>query len=95
VIRAHLTGEVATGLIAVDEYARLCSVRGRLHALAAAFHYGGLRAWLARRACHRAASELAFLRRRATVDGLPVDASLEAVYREQLGAAGRSQDCPS
>jgi len=93
VIRAHLAGEVATGLIAADECTRLCSVRGRLHALAAAFHDGGLRAWLARRAYHRAASELAFLRRRAAVDGLPVDASLEAVYLQQLGAVDHSRDC--
>ena len=94
VIRAHLAGEVATGRVAADEYARLCSVRGRLHALAAAFHHGGLRAWRARRAYHQAASELAFLRRRAAVDGRPADASLEAAYLEQLGAVGRSQDCP-
>jgi RsiW-degrading membrane proteinase PrsW (M82 family) len=93
VIRTHLAGEVAAGRVAADEYSRLCSVRGRLHALAAAFHDGGRRAWLARRAYHRAASELAFLRRRATVDGLPVDASLEAAYLAQLGATDRSRDC--
>jgi RsiW-degrading membrane proteinase PrsW (M82 family) len=93
VILAHLAGEVATGLVSADEYTRLCSVRGRLHALAAAFHHGGLRAWHARRAYHKAASELAFLRRRAAVDGLPVDAGVEAAYLEQLGADGRSHDC--
>jgi RsiW-degrading membrane proteinase PrsW (M82 family) len=91
VIRAHLAGEVATGLVSADEYRRLCSVRGRLHALAAAFHHGGLRAWHARRVYHKAASELAFLRRRAEVDGQSADASLEAAYLDQLGAVGRSQ----
>jgi len=95
VIRTHLAGEVATGLVTADEYTRLCSVRGRLHASAAAFQYGGLRAWRARWAYHRAASELAFLRRRAAVDGQPADASIEAAYVEQLGASGRSTDCES
>jgi hypothetical protein len=92
VIRAHLAGEVATGLLAADEYTRLCSVRGRLNASAAAFQHGGLRAWRARRAYHEAASELAFLRRRAVVDGLPVDAGVEAAYLHQLGAIRHSQD---
>jgi RsiW-degrading membrane proteinase PrsW (M82 family) len=92
-IRTHLAGEVATGLVTADEYTRLCSVRGRLNASAAAFQHGGLRAWRVRRAYHQAASELAFLRRRAAVDGLPVEASLEAVYLEQLGALDRSRDC--
>jgi RsiW-degrading membrane proteinase PrsW (M82 family) len=95
VIRTHLAGEVATGLVAADEYARLCSVRGRMHALAATFNRGGLRAWHARRAYHKAASELAFLRHRAAVDGLPVDAGVEAAYLEQLRACSGSQAGPS
>jgi RsiW-degrading membrane proteinase PrsW (M82 family) len=92
VLRAHLAGEVAAGLVTANEYARLCSVRGRLNALATAFRDGGPRAWRARRAYHHAASELAFLRRRAEVDGLPVNTRIEAAYVDQLRAVGRSQD---
>lgn len=86
VIRARLAPEVATGLIGVEEYGRLCSVRGRLHASASALQQGGFAAWRARRACHRAASELAFLRQRAAVDGVATDAALESAYLRQLGA---------
>jgi hypothetical protein len=78
--------------VTANEYARLCSVRGRLNALATAFRDGGPRAWRARRAYHHAASELAFLRRRAEVDGRPVNTRIEAAYVDQLRAVGRSQD---
>jgi RsiW-degrading membrane proteinase PrsW (M82 family) len=86
VIRAQLAPEAATGLLPPDEYARLCSVRGRLHASASAFRRGGMTAWRERRAFHRAASELACLRRRGLVDGAVPDAALEAQYLRQLGA---------
>jgi RsiW-degrading membrane proteinase PrsW (M82 family) len=86
VLQAQLAPEAATGLLLADEYARLCSVRGRLHASAAAFRRGGLAAWRERHAFHRAASELAFLRRRSFLDGVPPDATLEQQYLRELGA---------
>ncbi len=91
VIQAQLAPEAATGLLPGDEYARLCSVRGRLHASTIAFRQGGLPAWRERHAFHRAASELAFLRRRSLIDGTVPDPALEAEYLAQLGAdaAGR------
>jgi len=88
VIRAQLASEAATGLLPADEYSRLCSVRGRMHASAAAFRRGGLAAWRERHAFHRAASELAFLRRRGLIDGTPPDPALEARYLARLGAVG-------
>ena len=91
VIQAHLASEAATGLLTAAEYASLCSVRGRMHASAAAFRLGGPAAWRTRHAFHRAASELAFLRRRAAVDGVEPDRALERQYLRELGAgdAGR------
>jgi RsiW-degrading membrane proteinase PrsW (M82 family) len=87
VIRAQLAPEAATGLLAADEYARLCSVRGRMHASATALRQGGPAAWRARRGFHRAASELAFLRHRSLLDGTAADPALEAGYLALLGAA--------
>jgi RsiW-degrading membrane proteinase PrsW (M82 family) len=87
VVQTRLAPEAATGLLTGEEYARLCSVRGRMHASAAAFRQGGLAAWRARQAFHRAASELAFLRQRAAVDGVAPDPDLEQRYRRELGAA--------
>ncbi len=90
VISTHLAAEAATGLIGGDDYAQLCSVRGRLHASASAWRRGGLQAWKARRAYHRAASELAFLRRRAAVDGVAPNPAIEAECLRQLGAVWAS-----
>ena len=95
VIRAHLALEAATGLLAPAEYASLCSVRGRLHASAAAFRGGGVAAWRERHAFHRAASELAFLRRRGIVDGVEPDRALERQYLKALGAPDTGQTLPS
>jgi protease PrsW len=86
VIRARLAPEAAAGIIGAEEYPRLCSVRGRLHGLWAALQHGGIRAWKVRRAYHRAASELAFLRQRADVDGVTPDPGLEAGYLRELGS---------
>jgi hypothetical protein len=85
-IQAHLAPEAATGLLTAAEYASLCSVRGRMHASATAFRQGGLAAWRARHAFHRAASELAFLRKRSLIDGTVPDSELEAGLLAQLGA---------
>jgi len=87
VLQAQLAPEAATGLLTSAEYASLCSVRGRLHASSAALRHGGLAAWRERRAYHRAASELAFLRRRAVIDGVEPDRALEQQYLRELGAA--------
>jgi RsiW-degrading membrane proteinase PrsW (M82 family) len=87
VIRAQLAPEAAAGLLHADEYARLCSVRGRMHASATAFQQGGFAAWRARHAFHRAASELAFLRRRSLIDGTAPDPAREAEYLAQLGVS--------
>ena len=51
-----------------------------------AFRHGGFRGWRERRAYHKAASELAFLRQRAIHDGVPVDIGLERDYLRTLGA---------
>jgi hypothetical protein len=61
-----------------------------MHASAAAFRRGGVPAWRARHAVHRAASELAFLRRRAAVDGVEPDRALEQQYLRDLGAVSLS-----
>ena len=87
IIRAQLAPEAAAGLLTAAEYASLCSVRGRMHASTTALRQGGFAAWRERRAFHRAASELAFLRRRAVVDGVEPDRALEAQYLRGLGAA--------
>lgn len=87
VVQARLAPEAATGLLTGEEYARLCSVRGRMHASAVAFRKGGLAAWRGRHAFHRAASELAFLRQRAAIDGVAPDPELEQRYLRELGAA--------
>jgi RsiW-degrading membrane proteinase PrsW (M82 family) len=86
IIRAQLAPEAAAGLLTAAEYASLCSVRGRMHASTTAIRQGGLAAWRERRAFHRAASELAFLRRRAVVDGVEPDRALEAQYLRGIGA---------
>ncbi len=91
VIQAHLAPEAATGLIGGDDYAQVCSVRGRLHALTTALQEGGVAGWRARRAYHRAASELAFLRRRAVVDGVPPDPAAEAAHLRDLRTGGRPE----
>ena len=94
VLQAHLAPEAATGLLNAVEYASLCSVRGRMHASATAIRQGGLLAWRERRAFHRAASELAFLRRRSLVDGTVPDPALERQYLRQLGAVGAAPGPP-
>ena len=86
VIRAQLAGEAAAGLFSPAEYAQLCSVRGRLHASSSAFRHGGFAGWQKQRDYHRAASELAFLRQRAALDGERSDRALEATYLRALGA---------
>jgi len=80
IIRAQLAPEVERGILPADEHRRLSSVRGRLDASVRAFARGGLDDWRARRAVHRAASELAFLRHRVARGLQRPDADLEAEY---------------
>jgi RsiW-degrading membrane proteinase PrsW (M82 family) len=86
ILQAQLAPEAATGLLTAADYASLCSVRGRMHASTTALRQGGLAAWRERRAFHRTASELAFLRRRAVIDGTPPDRTIEQQYLRELGA---------
>jgi protease PrsW len=94
IIRVHLAGEAASGLFTAAEYGQLCSVRGRLHASSSAFRHGGFEGWRKQREYHRAASELAFLRRRAFQDGVLADATLEAEYLRALGAVAPPPQAP-
>jgi len=86
IIHARLAGEAAAGLFAPAEYVQLCSVRGRLHASSSAFRHAGFAGWKKQRDYHRAASELAFLRQRAILDGVRSNVALEADYLRALGA---------
>ncbi|HOG28739.1 MAG TPA: PrsW family intramembrane metalloprotease [Vicinamibacterales bacterium] len=95
ILQAHLAPEAAAGLIGAGDYALLCSVRGRLHALTTALQRGGVADWRRRRAYHRAASELAFLRRRAAIDGVRPDPAAEAAYLQALEAGGRPAGGPA
>jgi RsiW-degrading membrane proteinase PrsW (M82 family) len=65
ILREHLRADVATGLLTEAEYARLCSVSGRMSASCSALARGGFGHWRARAQLNRAASELAFHRSRA------------------------------
>ncbi|MCX6551706.1 MAG: PrsW family glutamic-type intramembrane protease, partial [Acidobacteria bacterium] len=95
IIRTQLAGEAAAGLFSADEFDRLCSVRGRLHASVSAFRQGGIRGWRARKAYHHAASELAFLRRRAQHDRVAADPVQEAGYLRALGAPEPAPAAPA
>lgn len=65
ILREHLRADVSTGLLSESEYARLCSVTGRMAASCSALASGGFGHWRARAQLNRAASELAFHRSRA------------------------------
>lgn len=84
IIRTHLAGEVVQGRISTEDLERLCCTRGRLDSSFRAWSGGGRPAWRRRRAFHRAASELAFLRQRVAQGTQPPDPELEAVYVSAL-----------
>jgi hypothetical protein len=94
VIHAQLASDVARGLITPALYGELCSIRGRLHASMRAFGTGGRSALEARRALHRAASELAFLRQRVARGDEPRNEALEASYCAELAAFTARQAVP-
>jgi protease PrsW len=83
ILREHLRADCERGLIAPDEYARLCSLRGRAGATLNALRRRGLSASRARARLNRAASELAFHRHRVArgvTRGAAEDAAREADY---------------
>lgn len=87
ILREHLRAECERGLLTADEYARLCSVRGRMGASYDALKGRGMKGWRTRKQLHRAASELAFHRHRVArgiVAGDGSDAEREAVYLRQI-----------
>lgn len=87
ILREHLRCDFERGLLTLEEYERVCSVRSRASASFNALTRGGTGAWRARRQLHRAASELAFHRCRVSRgitarDGS--DAHREASYIRQI-----------
>lgn len=64
IVRDHLWYDCQRGLFSLDEFYRLCSVRGRMSASYRALRVGGFRLWRARMKFNQLASELAFHRSR-------------------------------
>jgi protease PrsW len=87
ILRVQLAPEVAAGILARDEFERLCSVRGRLDASYRAWSQGGRHGLRRRRAFHRAASELAFLRHRVAQGRQPADPVLEEGYLKAVAGS--------
>jgi len=85
IVRAHLEGVVASGLISADDLIVVTSVRRRIGASARALLRGGFRKWVARRRFHALATELAFhswrTSREAEADAQTVHARLVEAVR--------------
>jgi hypothetical protein len=64
IVRDHLWYDCQRGLFTLDEFYRLCSIRGRMSASYNALRCGGFRLWRTRMKFNQAASELAFHRSR-------------------------------
>lgn len=64
ILREQMAREVSSGRLSLEEYERLCSVRGRMTASMQTLFRRGPSAWRTRRHFHAAASELAFHRHR-------------------------------
>jgi RsiW-degrading membrane proteinase PrsW (M82 family) len=64
IVRDHLWYDCQRGLFSLDEFYRLCSIRGRMSASYRALRLGGFRLWRTRMQFNQAASELAFHRSR-------------------------------
>lgn len=87
ILREQLLAECESGLLTADEYARLCSVRGRMGASLGALKGRGVSGWRERKRLHRAASELAFHRHRVArgiVSRDGSDAEREAAYLREI-----------
>jgi RsiW-degrading membrane proteinase PrsW (M82 family) len=65
IVREYLQPDVQTGMLSPEEYASLCTIRGRMGASMSALRQGGYSHWRARQQINQVASELAFHRRRA------------------------------
>ncbi|HEX8843047.1 MAG TPA: PrsW family intramembrane metalloprotease [Pyrinomonadaceae bacterium] len=64
ILREHLWHDCERGLFSLDEYHRLCDIRGRVSASYSALRWGGFRIWRTRMRFNQTASELAFHRSR-------------------------------
>lgn len=64
IVREHLWYDCQRGLFSLDEYYRLCNIRGRMGASFRALRWGGFRLWRTRMKFNQTASELAFHRSR-------------------------------
>jgi hypothetical protein len=64
IVREHLWFDCQRGLFSLDEYYRLCNIRGRMSASYRALRVGGYRLWRTRMKFNQMASELAFHRSR-------------------------------
>lgn len=73
IVREHLWYDCQRGLFSLDEYYRLCAIRGRMSASFRALRWGGFRLWRTRMKYNQLASELAFHRSRVRL-GMMTDA---------------------
>jgi RsiW-degrading membrane proteinase PrsW (M82 family) len=64
IVRDYLWYDCQRGLFSLDEYYRLCNIRGRMGASFRALRWGGVRLWRTRMKFNQTASELAFHRSR-------------------------------
>ncbi len=83
----HLLCDCESGLITLEEYTCLCSIRGRINASWWAFRNGGFKRWRTRAQFNQMASELAFHRSRVARGIHPenqTDAERETAYIEAL-----------
>jgi RsiW-degrading membrane proteinase PrsW (M82 family) len=64
ILREHLWYDCQRGLFSMEEYQRLCDIRGRMRASYRALRAGGYRLWRTRMKFNQMASELAFHRSR-------------------------------
>ncbi|HZI18368.1 MAG TPA: PrsW family intramembrane metalloprotease [Pyrinomonadaceae bacterium] len=87
ILREHLRADCEGGLLSAEEYARVCSLRGRMGATFGALARRGVAASRARARLNRAASELAFHRHRVArgvTRGAEADAAREAEYVQRI-----------
>ena len=87
ILREHLHADQALGILTPDEYAQVCTIRGRIGSSFSALMNRGFRAWRLRVRFHLTASELAFHRSRIARGlsaGTEEDAERERYYRGLL-----------
>ncbi|HKO60539.1 MAG TPA: PrsW family intramembrane metalloprotease [Pyrinomonadaceae bacterium] len=85
IIREHLAPDLHGGLLTAEEYAQLCTIRGRMGSSYNAFSRGGFRHWRTSRELNQMASELAFHRSRVARGIRAHDShEREAEYRQAV-----------